>query len=90
MEDQAVIDDARQRRSEQGKRAVAAKLGHSGKLAAKRDVYRRWQAWQQDPAQYRTAAAFALAMLDLHASLEFSGTVMRWCTAWRQGRDRPD
>lgn len=89
MEIGADFDEGWQQRSEQGKRAVAARWERSGKLDAKRDVYRRWQAWQQDPAQYATVAAFARAMLELHEPLEFTGTVMRWCAAWRQGKDRP-
>lgn len=57
----------------------------AARAAAKRDVYARWLEWQRNRAQYSTASAFALAMLDLHNCLAATYTVTRWCTAW--GKD---
>jgi hypothetical protein len=57
--------------------------------AAKRDVYARWLAWQEEPSQYQSLEAFAIGMLDRHDCLSAISTILNWCKAWRHGKDLP-
>lgn len=55
------------------------------KQAAKQFVFECWQAWEGRPAQYRSVAAFARAMLDKQPDvLQSEAVVCRWVREWRK------
>jgi hypothetical protein len=53
--------------------------------AAKVEIREKWVAWQNNPGQYRSKAAFARAMLNKFAGVLKSPPVIeRWCRVWEQ------
>jgi hypothetical protein len=69
----------------QGERA-RARYAHDrdGKQAAKAEVKDWWLKWQSDPTLYRSAAAFARAMLDKYPTLDSQPVIEQWVRGWKK------
>lgn len=67
-----------------------AKARHKAdpKQLAKERVHECWVTWQQKPARYRSAAAFAKDMLDKFDELTSPQVVERWVREWKKGASR--
>ena len=81
-------------KSKQAKRGGEAKRNNDPKQAAKADVkvfYVEWQSHGNPKSMYRSAAAFATAMMDKFndpnnekPTLESQTVITRWCTQWKK------
>lgn len=72
-------------RSEQGRSAARVKLLRDPKQVAKAETFKLWQEWQAGRAHYKSAAAFARAVVDAFPIIENTKTVEHWATQWRKG-----
>lgn len=72
-------------RSKQSERAKARySQDRDGKQAAKAQVKEWWERWQQEPALYRSVAAFARAMLDKYPdNLTSQPVIEQWVRDWK-------
>lgn len=70
---------------EKAKAAVSSKLAKDPKQAVMRETYELWQEWRAGKAVYRSAAAFARAVVAKYPVIENPMTVQRWVTAWSRG-----
>ncbi|WP_333681170.1 hypothetical protein [Dyella sp.] len=67
---------------EKAKAAVSAKLANDPKQAAMRETFKLWLEWRAGKTVYKSAAAFARAVIAKHPVIENPVTVQRWVTAW--------
>lgn len=67
---------------EKARAAVSSKLARDPKQAVMREAYRLWQEWRAGKAVYRSAAAFARAVVAKYPVIENPMTVQRWVTTW--------
>jgi len=61
---------------------------NDGKQAAKSRVHECWREWQLGNVRYKSAAAFALKMVEVEPVLTSTKTVERWTTSWRREAGR--
>lgn len=62
----------------------------SGKQKAKAEAREWWQRWQAEPSLYKSAAAFARAMLDKYPDhLTSQPVVEQWVREWKAGGEKP-
>lgn len=67
---------------EKARAAISSKLAKDPKQAVMRETYKLWQEWRAGKTIYRSAAAFARAMVAKYPVIENPVTVQRWVTAW--------
>jgi hypothetical protein len=70
---------------EKARAAISSKLAKDPKQAVMRETYKLWQEWRAGKTIYRSAAAFARAMVAKYPVIENPVTVQRWVTAWSRG-----
>ena len=70
---------------EKSRAAISTRLAKDPKQAVMRETYKLWQEWREGKAIYRSAAAFARAMVAKYPVIENPITVQRWVTAWSRG-----
>lgn len=67
----------------QRKRGAAIKLARDPKQAAKVNVFKMWQDWQEGRTIYKSAAAFARHIVNTQP-IESTKTVERWTKQWQK------
>jgi len=65
-------------------RAVAARLRKDPKQLDKKTVRECWELWQNEPARYKSNAAFARDMLQKYETLTSQPVIERWCREWKE------
>lgn len=70
---------------EKARAAISTRLAKDPKQAVMRETYKLWQEWRAGKAIYRSAAAFARAVVLKYPVIENPVTVQRWVRAWSKG-----
>jgi len=82
--------NAQQLRAEMARDAAVKRHRTSPKAAAKASVHGRYLNWKANREKHRSAAQFAVAMVNDFAVLESTQTVERWVRDWEKERRTPD
>ncbi len=67
---------------------AATKLARDPKQAVMPEAFKLWQDWRAGKTIYKSAAAFARAVIDKYPIIENPQTVQRWVTAWSREAER--
>lgn len=70
--------------SEWGRKAISQRLSVDPRQADKKFVHECWLQWRQEPARYKSKAAFARDMLEKCAHLESNKVIETWCREWEK------
>jgi hypothetical protein len=77
-------------RAESKKQSERARARHAKDPKQKDKAFVRecWERWQESRGDYKSKAAFALAMLDKCEHLESPKQIEDWCRAWEKEKRR--
>lgn len=70
-------------KTESAKNSVQRKLARDPKQLEKKFVKECWDDWQKSPEKYKSAAKFAIDMINKCTEIESTKNIENWCSKWK-------